>query len=55
MQYPDMKIVYKSFIKMFGKYVDKFDKSWWECNCKNERITIIGNIHDNPELLNQEL
>lgn len=27
MQYPDMKLVYKSFVKMLGKYVDKFDKT----------------------------
>ena len=34
MQYPDMKDVYKSFIKMLGKYVDKYEKT--------DKIWLIG-------------
>ena len=33
--------------KVLGKYVcDKYNKSWWEYNCKNGSIKVIGNIHN---------
>ena len=33
--------------KVLDRYTyDKFDKSWWEYNCKNGNIRVIDNIHN---------